>query len=114
MHEVALARDLLEHVESRLDSDRIRVLRIDIAVGAAAGVVADSLRLAFDLLAVGTRAEGAEIFINSLPARSRCTECGTIFEFEGLIGNCTECGRLGGELLSGSEITLRSIEVADV
>ncbi len=114
MHELALARDLLEQVEQKLDSDRVCVLGIDITVGAAVGIVVDSLRLAFGILSEGTSAEGAKLTIKTLPARSHCIGCDNIFEFEGMIGNCPECGRLGGELLSGDEIMLCSIEVSDV
>ena len=114
MHEVALARELLEQVEKKLAADRVRVLRVDITVGAAAGIAVNSLRLVFGILAEGTAVQGAELSINSLPARCRCPACDKTFEFEGLIGTCPECGRLGGELLSGNEIILRSIEVADV
>ena len=114
MHELSLARDLLESVEQALRSQRARVLRIDVAVGSAAGIVADSLRLAFGVLAEGTCAEGAELEIITVPARSRCMTCGILFEFEAMIGNCPACGRLGGELVSGNEMVLRTIEVVDV
>jgi hydrogenase nickel incorporation protein HypA/HybF len=114
MHEVALARELLEQVEEKLGVDRVRVLHIDITVGAAAGIVVDSLRLAFGILAEGSSLQGAELSINTLPARGRCVGCDKTFEFEGMIGTCPKCGRLGGELLSGNEIILHSIEVADV
>jgi hydrogenase nickel incorporation protein HypA/HybF len=114
MHEVSIARDLLERIEGNLGSDRARVVRIAIDVGSAAGIVMESLRFAFEVVARGSRAEGAELSMTTMPARSRCSRCATPFEFEGMIGNCPSCGCLGGELLSGNEIILRTIEVADV
>jgi hydrogenase nickel incorporation protein HypA/HybF len=114
MHEVALARGLLDRVEEALSSEHVRALRINIMVGSAAGVVASALRLAFGILAEGTRAQGAELSIDLQPARGRCIGCDTLFQFDELIGTCPACGRLGGELLSGNEIILSSIEVADV
>jgi hydrogenase nickel incorporation protein HypA/HybF len=114
MHEVSIARDVLETVERRLGSDKVRVIRLNLGIGAAAGIVSESLRFAFGILAAGTRAEGAELSIFSVPARSRCTKCGNIFEFKSLIGDCPGCGRLGGKLISGEEMILRSIEVVDV
>jgi hydrogenase nickel incorporation protein HypA/HybF len=114
MHELSLARDLLSTIESRLYSDRVQVVRIDLEIGSASGIVVDSLRFAFEVIAKGSKAEGAALSILSRPARSRCSSCGRCFEFEGLIGVCPNCGRLGGELLSGSQMMLRSIEVRDV
>lgn len=114
MHELSIARVLLERVEENLGSAHARVYRIDLAVGSAAGIVADSLRFAFEAVAQGTRSQGASLSIVTVPARSRCTGCGTIFEFRGMIGHCPGCGQLGGELLSGTEMILRTIEVVDV
>jgi hydrogenase nickel incorporation protein HypA/HybF len=114
MHELSIAQDLLARVEESVDSPQARVLRVTVDIGSAAGIVAQSLRFAFEVIARGTRAEGAELRIVVLPARSRCLECGILFEFDGLIGECPACGRLGGDLVSGNEMILRSIEVADV
>jgi hydrogenase nickel incorporation protein HypA/HybF len=114
MHEISLARDLLDTIERNLGSDDARVVRVDISIGSAAGIVSESLRFAFRALAGGTRADRAELAIATVSARSRCGNCGILFEFEGMIGRCPTCGRLGGELLSGDEMILRTIEVADV
>jgi len=114
MHELAFARDLLAAIERKLDRSDARVVRVNISVGSAAGIVSESLRFAFSVLAEGSRADSAELAIATVSARSRCGNCGILFEFDGMIGKCPECGRLGGELLSGDEMILRAIEVADV
>ena len=104
----------MQAVERNLDSDHCRVLRINLKVGSAAGIVIDSLRLAFRLVSSGTRADGAALSIETVPAACRCSNCGVVFKFSGMIGHCTACGSLGGELLSGDEMIVRSMEVADV
>jgi hydrogenase nickel incorporation protein HypA/HybF len=114
MHELSLARELLAAIERKLDGANPRVVRVSVDIGAAAGVVSESLRFAFRVICEGTRAVGAELLVTTIAARSRCTNCGIVFEFHGLIGQCPGCGRLGGELLSGDEMILRTIEVADV
>jgi len=114
MHELSIARGLLAAIERNLKPGDARVVRVSVSVGSAAGIVLDSLRLAFRVIAEGTRIAGAELSITALPARSRCTGCGILFEFEGMIGHCPGCGRLGGTLLSGDELILREFEVADV
>jgi hydrogenase nickel incorporation protein HypA/HybF len=114
MHELSLARDLLTAIERNLGPGDVRVVGVRVSVGSAAGIVLESLRFGFCVLAEGTRAEGARFSITTLPARCRCVGCGLCFDFEGMIGHCPACGRLGGELLSGDEMILQAIEVADV
>ncbi len=114
MHELSIAQDLLEKIEEEVGPGDLRIMRIELSIGSAAGIVLESLRFAFEVAAAGTRAQGAELAIATEPARSRCIVCGILYVFEGLIGNCPRCGRLGGEMLSGDELILRSIEVADV
>ena len=114
MHELSLARDLIAVIERKLDRNNARVVRVSVSVGSAAGIVSESLRFAFRVISKGTRADGAELSVTSIAARSRCADCGIVFEFNGLIGQCPSCGRHGGELLSGDEMILRAIEVDDV
>jgi hydrogenase nickel incorporation protein HypA/HybF len=114
MHELSLARDLLAAIERKLNHHDARVVRVKLSIGSAAGIVPESLSFAFRVLAEGTRADGAELEIATVSARSRCTRCGMLFVFEGMIGRCPACGQLGGELLSGDEMLLQAIEVTDV
>jgi hydrogenase nickel incorporation protein HypA/HybF len=114
MHELSLANDLVAAVERNLEPRNSRVVRVIVSIGAASGIVSESLRFAFEAVAVGTRLAGAELAITRVPARSRCVDCGMVFDFDDLIGQCRVCGRLGGKLLWGDEVILRAIELADV
>jgi hydrogenase nickel incorporation protein HypA/HybF len=114
MHELSLARDLLAAIERKLDCSNARVVHVSVIIGSAAGIVSESLRFAFRVICEGTRVDGAELSVTTIAARSHCADCGIAFKFYGLIGQCPGCGRLGGELLSGDEMILRAIEVADV
>ena len=114
MHELSIAIDLLAAIERNLGSADARVIRVIVSVGSAAGIAPESLRFAFGVVSAGTRAQDTELLFTSTSARSRCIDCGLVFDFEGMIGRCPGCGRLGGKLLSGDEVMLRAIEVADV
>ncbi len=73
MHEMAIAASLLERVEihaTRLGAARIAA--INLVVGERAGIVDDSLRFSFELLAAGTAAEGVRINVRRTPLRFRC------------------------------------------
>jgi hydrogenase nickel incorporation protein HypA/HybF len=114
MHELSFASDLLAAVESNLEPGDARVVRVIVSLGSASGIVSESLRFAFEAVAVGTRLAGAELAISTVAARSRCADCGIAFDFDDLIGRCRVCERLGGELISSNEVILQAIEVADV
>ena len=114
MHELSIAIDLLDTVEQKLGSDKSRIVRVIVSIGSAAGIVPESLCFAFRVIAAGTRADGAELSIISAAARSHCLNCDNIFEFDGMVGRCPVCRRLGGKILSGTEVMLRAIEVDDV
>ncbi len=76
MHELSLASALLAAVEQNLEPSDARVLRVTVSVGSAAGIVLESLRFAFAVIAAGTRVDGAELAVTTTAARSRCVDCG--------------------------------------
>lgn len=114
MHELSIARALLELAARHLPAGGVVVRGVRVAVGGASGIVPEALDLAFRAAAADTRFAGARLTIEPVPGRSRCADCGTEFAFAGLLGQCPACGALGGELLAGDGIELRAIEVTDV
>lgn len=115
MHELAIAAAVVESAEkaahqhgaSSVESVRLRV-------GELAGVVADALRFSFDLVAEGTALAGATLVIEEIPARARCADC--VAEFA--VGSpprlcCPRCGLAAPELLSGGELELAAVTLAE-
>jgi hydrogenase nickel incorporation protein HypA/HybF len=90
-----------------------RIHRIVLRIGALSGVEPDSLQFAFGPTTLGTPAEGADLDIEVVPARARCSSCGIDFEAaDGSIFSCPQCDSLSGELLQGREIELSRIEMS--
>lgn len=115
MHEMGLMRRMLEDAEGAAAGRR--VLGLTVRVGALSGAVPEALRFAFEALTEGTGEEGKGMWLELKEegARFRCAGCGG--EFEAAVGGgyvCPECGGIGGELVSGRELELESIEVDDV
>ena len=88
---------------------RIMVLRL--RIGALSGVVPDALRFAFESLAPGTQAEGAELAIEEVPARFWCADCASEFESETMFADCPRCQAPSAELRAGREMELTSMEI---
>jgi hydrogenase nickel incorporation protein HypA/HybF len=67
MHELALARDLVDQVLQVVERERFeRVSRVVLELGTAAGVDADALSLGFEIAARGSPLEGARLEIDPL------------------------------------------------
>ena len=109
MHELSLAdavvRICCEHARGR------RVTSVELKVGHLRQVVPDALTFAFELVAQGTPAEGAELQIVSVPARVACSACGAETEIEQFPLACASCGGLAVDVVAGEEFHVESLEI---
>jgi hydrogenase nickel incorporation protein HypA/HybF len=90
-----------------------RVATVTVRVGRLTGVVPDSLRYYFDLLAPATPLAGAALVIEQVPIRGRCADCAAEFVIEVLSFTCPACGSGFVELLSGRELQVVALETAE-
>jgi hydrogenase nickel incorporation protein HypA/HybF len=88
-----------------------RVCQIRLRIGALSGVVPDALQFAFEALAPGTLAEGAELAIENVPPRFWCSRCSKEFQSEDLFADCPDCQQPSGELRTGREMEVASLEI---
>jgi hydrogenase nickel incorporation protein HypA/HybF len=90
-----------------------RIHRMVLRIGTLSGVEPDSLRFAFDVVTEGTAAAGAELEVESVPARAWCGACAREFGIEsGFICVCPDCGALSGEIRQGREMELSRLEMS--
>jgi len=112
MHELAVTQSMLnlalEHSER---AGARRITHINLVVGEIASIVDDSVQFYFDFISKDTLAEGAQLSFKRLPARFRCSACGQEFPLRDGNWICPACQRLGGEVISGREFYMESIEV---
>ena len=112
MHELSICQSLMNQVESiALERNAQCVTSITVAVGALSGVEAQLLKNAYPIASAGTVAENAELIIEHLPIRVKCSQCGS--ETDALPNNlvCKQCGDWRTTLLSGDELMLMSVEL---
>jgi len=112
MHELSITRHILDIVtEHAQRANAKRVRAINLVVGDLTGFVDDSIQFYFDMLSPDTLAEGARLSIRRVPARVRCCDCGEEFSPEGYSWLCPNCQAIGGDIVSGRELSVDSIEV---
>ena len=112
LHELAICQSLMDQVESiALERNAKSVTSIVVAMGPLSGVETQLLKNAYPIASAGTIAEHAELIIELLPVRVRCTQCGS--ESDALPNKliCKQCGDWRTTLLSGDEMMLMSVEL---
>ncbi|MEU8547634.1 hydrogenase maturation nickel metallochaperone HypA [Streptomyces roseoverticillatus] len=115
MHELSIATAIVEHAEetARLHGGG-RVSAVRVRVGEMAGAVPDALRFSFDVAREGTALESARLLVEEVPARARCTPCGTDFA----VGTpplmwCPQCDQPSRELVGGRELEVVAVELEE-
>lgn len=113
MHEMALARDLVDLIrEEAAARSAARVTRVVLEIGVLSHVDPEALRFGFDSAILGTPAEGAALDIDSPPGAAWCVDCGETVTIERRGDPCPQCA---GHLLmvtGGEEMRLKEMEIA--
>lgn len=114
MHEMGITQGILDASFAAAEkAGATRVTEIRVSIGELTEVVDFALQFAFDSLTPGTMAEGAELVINMVPAKSRCRDCGLEYHHDRFEMLCPACGSLNVEPLQGREMQIDSIEADD-
>jgi hydrogenase nickel incorporation protein HypA/HybF len=114
VHELSVCLSLLEQLQSiAAERGAERVTRIELGIGPLSGVESELLRNAWPIAAAGSIAEEAELLIDEAGIVVRCTACKaeTTATVNKLI--CGKCGDFRTSLVSGDEMTLLRVELAD-
>ena len=113
MHELSVALALIDLASEELGRlGDVRLQAVHVRIGGLAAIVPDALKFSFDLAADGTPIAGARLEIEPVPIRLHCAACGDITLEAGQPIRCPRCGG-PGDLVSGRELELRALEVAD-
>ncbi|MBE9376021.1 hydrogenase maturation nickel metallochaperone HypA [Saccharopolyspora sp. HNM0983] len=108
MHELAITRNIVDGVCERMGETRIASLQLEI--GRLSGVLPDAVRFCFDLVAEDTTMHGARLDIEEPEGVARCSSCASRFETAGPVVLCS-CGSADVELLGGTQLRIKSVEV---
>jgi hydrogenase nickel incorporation protein HypA/HybF len=113
MHEAAIAENIIRSMEEALLERPVegRIARVILQVGKLRGVVAENLQFLFEVLARGSRLEGAGLAVEFVPIVARCRSCGKEFQIEDLLFFCPICRSAQIEIVSGNELQVTGLEV---
>ena len=112
MHEYPITQQIIKIAENHArEADAEKVTAVNLVVGDYSGFIGDSIQMYFDIISEGTLCEGAEIRIQRVKPKLRCSSCGELFERKLFSFECPKCGGEGGPTEIGKEFYIDSIEV---
>lgn len=107
MHEFGLCEGVLDAVQKRAAGRQVAGIRVRCGVRHA--VDPASMAQAFEMVAVGTEADGAAVEVVTVPATVTCHSCGTVSEVSDPLPVCPRCGSADADVSGGDELTLESV-----
>ena len=112
MHEFSIAINIVDLAIAEAGKANANEIReIEIEIGKASAVVREALEFALESAVIGTVLKNAIIIIHETPAIAQCNTCKLTFEIEGNVGECPSCGDITANLISGSELKVKSITI---
>ncbi len=112
MHELALARSMIELVEEyATENNCARVKRVHVRLGQLSAMTR-ALYFCFRSASRGSCCEGATLCIEEIPLTVKCSFCDDVKQPSGRYNfRCPDCGRPTPEVVTGREMQLVSIEL---
>ncbi|SCM78313.1 putative hydrogenase nickel incorporation protein HypA 2 [uncultured Pleomorphomonas sp.] len=113
MHETAVVEGLMRILTEHARQNGVdRVVAVRLKIGKLRGIDSRQIRLAFEIFAEGTLAEGARLDIDEVGVTAKCRTCGSVFEVEKYRFVCSGCGGSDADVLTGRELYIESFEAA--
>ncbi len=109
MHELGIARNIVEIVAEQANGQQVNKVRLEI--GKLSAVMPDAIRFCFDICTKETVLEGAELIIDEIEGRGKCADCGIEIVLGQLAAVCS-CGSRKVVCIAGQELRVKEMEVA--
>lgn len=115
MHEMSIIESLLDAVNAERQAfPGLRVVAVRVRVGALRLVVPDVMESCYAAATLDTPLAGSRLELEQVAATARCPQCRHQFGVEEQWFECPNCRAIGGELLTGQELDLVNIELAEI
>ncbi len=112
MHELPITEEIIRiATEHGRKARASKIKRIRLVVGERSGYISESVQMYFDIISKGTLCEGANLEMELVKPKLRCTACGILFERKPMSFDCPECGADGEPTDIGREFYIDSIEI---
>lgn len=111
MHETAVVMGLLDILERKaVEAGIARITAVKVKLGRLRGLDARQIVGTFEVLAEGSRAEGARLIVDEVAVAARCRACGHEFVVEGWRLVCPACGSDEVDVTAGRELYVETFD----
>jgi len=111
MHEIKIAEDLSVIVFETARKEKLsKVTKVNISFGQMIQIVPEIFEFAFREIVRNSVVENAELDIEIVPVKMKCTNCGNDFQVRENLFACDICSSTDLEILNGKELFIKSIE----
>ena len=111
MHELSVTESILsicnryaEQVEATAVTD------VYLVIGELSSIIDDSVQFYWDFITKNSLCENSTLHFSRIPAKAKCSKCGTIFEMTELTP-CPNCKSARFKITEGEEFFVDSIKV---
>lgn len=111
VHELSLGEAILHKVEAHAEGRTVTV--VSVRIGHLRQVVPDALLFSWEIVTEFTSAKGARLLIEQVPAVVECASCRQQTLLDMPVLCCGVCESFDVTLVSGEELELVSMDVAD-
>jgi len=110
-----VCREIIEIAVASIPADlkNAQVKRVNLKVGKLTAVVPESLHFCFQIAVQDTPLCDAELNIEEISLKVRCTDCNVEWTAHEPVFVCRKCNGGSVKMLSGRELDITSIEVVD-
>ncbi|MBL7852117.1 MAG: hydrogenase maturation nickel metallochaperone HypA [Cyclobacteriaceae bacterium] len=110
MHELSIVMSIVDLAEEQVKKHRARgVDRIELDIGALAGVEFDALDFAWNAGVKNSVLATAQRQVNRIEGKMRCMKCGKEFTVTEPFQPCPDCQDYLNEFLQGKELRVKSL-----
>lgn len=114
MHELSIAQSIIDIIHQHVPApDLAKVRSINVLVGAASGVVAESLAFSYTAIVAGTPLASSTMEVEHVPYHISCRACGVESDQDDGLRICPMCGSSDTIIVSGTELRVKDIELAE-
>jgi hydrogenase nickel incorporation protein HypA/HybF len=112
MHELSITENILEIALRHGDQAKAeKITDLYLVIGQLSSIVDDSVQFYWDIIAKGTKAEGAELHFDRIKTQLKCKNCGHEYNPMSEDLACPICSCINVEIISGNEFYFDAIDV---
>jgi hydrogenase nickel incorporation protein HypA/HybF len=114
MHEMSIVTGLLDAVRQETQSYAGKqVLTVRVRFGSLRLIIPEIMQTCYAAATKDTPLASSNLVLEEIPARARCRQCSAEFPVEENWFQCPKCQTPGSDILTGNELDLVGIELAD-